>query len=463
MKGISRVTMLIVLLSILTASIAFMATPPVIRINGNVVTFNDDLGYPYIDRNGRTMVPLKASAEAAGASIGWDSETYTAIVLTDLVRIEVPIDSNILYVNGNKIQNDTNSVINGGRLYLPIKAVLQSIGYRVEWDEKNRTVVAQSLDNFLPSSPAAYSRENQNRAIYGRTNLGYVKTHDSIIYKGNKYRIISVHGGDIKGTREANVAVDIGYGAREYWGLTNSYGQLVYVLADEITLQDDEAEPVLESGRYYEDEAKVPGTERADLDEGHVIADSLGGVANAYNITPQNSVLNQSGEQAYMETWIRYARGCSDFLAEITYPNSSTQIPTSYRFSYVLNGNAVIDEFDNINPENEESKSNIGTSKEGTIIILSLDKKAEYIVLKNTSSSTIDLTGWKIRSVKGDQWFTFPQFSLESDKEVKIGDMGQNSEVTFHWLDGWGTWNNSESDPAELYDSVGNMIDRYDN
>ena len=30
-------------------------------------------------------------------------------------------------------------------------------------------------------------------------------------------------------------------------------------------------EPVLESGWYYSDEAKVPGTENATLNEGHVI------------------------------------------------------------------------------------------------------------------------------------------------------------------------------------------------
>ncbi|MBM7663980.1 hypothetical protein JOC25_000436 [Solibacillus kalamii] len=73
------------------------------------------------------------------------------------------------------------------------------------------------------------------------------------------------------------------------------------LIANEIILQDDHNEPVLSSGRYYPDEAKVPGVESDVLDEGHVIADSLGGVSNAYNITPQNSTLNRHGNQAYME------------------------------------------------------------------------------------------------------------------------------------------------------------------
>ena len=112
----------------------------------------------------------------------------------------------------------------------------------------------------------------------------------------------------MSGYREANVVVDIGYGEREYWAFTNEYGQLVRVIADDIIIQDDSNEPVLSSGRYYSDEAKVPGVESDVLDEGHIIADSLGGVSNAYNITPQDSTLNRHGDQAYMERVIRGRR-----------------------------------------------------------------------------------------------------------------------------------------------------------
>ena len=165
------------------------------------------------------------------------------------------------------------------------------------------------------------------------------------------YKIIEVDGGDLSGHREPNVAVDIGFGDREYWAFTNEYGQLVKVVAKEIILQDDSKEPVNSKGRYYNDEAKVPGVESKNWDEGHVIADSLGGVSNAYNITPQNSTLNRHGDQAYMEKTIRNAVGCKDFEAIITYPNTTTQIPSHYSYTYTINGNVINDEFDNINPE----------------------------------------------------------------------------------------------------------------
>ncbi|WP_394234111.1 DNA/RNA non-specific endonuclease [Niallia oryzisoli] len=165
------------------------------------------------------------------------------------------------------------------------------------------------------------------------------------------YKRIEVDGGDMSGYRERNVVVDIGYGDREYWAFTNEYGQLVRVIAAEIVLQDDRTEPVTSSGRYYSDEAKVPGVERTDLDQGHIIADSLGGVSNAYNITPQDSTLNRHGDQAYMEDAIRKAGGATNFEAIITYPNTETQIPSHYKYTYTLKGNMIVDEFDNGNPD----------------------------------------------------------------------------------------------------------------
>ena len=181
------------------------------------------------------------------------------------------------------------------------------------------------------------------------------------------YTLIEVDDRDLSGNRQANVVVDIGFGDREYWAYTNEYGQLVRVVANEIVVQDELTEPVNSNGRYYGDEAKVPGTEDENLDEGHIIADSLGGVANAYNITPQDSVLNRHGDQAYMERTIQQAGGATNFEAIITYPNTTTQIPSNYKYTYTVNGNQVVDEFDNINPdEYNEQQGLTGGSNESS-------------------------------------------------------------------------------------------------
>lgn len=204
----------------------------------------------------------------------------------------------------------------------------------------------------------------------------------------SKYELIEIDGGDLSGFRKPNAIVDIGYGNREYWAFTNEHGQLIRVIADEIVLQDDRNEPVLSNGRYYNDEAKVPGVESDSLDEGHIIADSLGGVSNAYNITPQNSTLNRHGDQAYMEEVIRSAGGATNFEAIITYPNTETQIPSSYQYIYTVKGNEIIVTFENANPD--EINESLG-----------LTKITEYDpVDTNKSIASIDTNGNGIVTIK---------------------------------------------------------------
>lgn len=218
---------------------------------------------------------------------------------------------------------------------------------------------------------AVDKQEKQEELAISKNELDNLQSEDKVenqvaqaedeeLFQG--YKLIQVDGGDLSGYREANVVVDIGFGDREYYAFTNEYGQLVKVIAKEIILQDDLKEPVNSNGRYYSDEAKVPGVESSSLDEGHVIADSLGGVSNAYNITPQNSTLNRNGDQAYMEKVIRDAGGCTDFVAIITYKDTTTQIPRHYSFTYTIKGNVINDEFDNVNPD--EYNDTLGLNQE---------------------------------------------------------------------------------------------------
>lgn len=231
-------------------------------------------------------------------------------------------------------------------------------------DAKNQQNIASNKieakeENKIEGTSVDESTEaDKETASNSKKETSAVITED--IFSG--YKLIVVDGGNLSGHREPNVVVDIGFGDREYYAFTNEYGQLVKVIAKEIILQDDSTEPVNSSGRYYQDEAKVPGVESRTLDEGHVIADSLGGVSNAYNITPQNSILNRHGDQAYMEKVIRDAGGCTEFVAIITYPDTTTQIPSHYSYTYTINGNVINDEFDNVNPDEYNASLETNTS-----------------------------------------------------------------------------------------------------
>lgn len=290
----------------------------------------------------------------------------------------------------------------------------------------------------------------------------FVCMESDIAIELDGHRILVVDGGDLSGEREANVVVDIGFGDRDYYAFTNEYGQLVKVIAKEIILQDDENEPVLSTGRYYRDEAKVPGVESPVLDEGHVIADSLGGVSNAYNITPQNSILNRHGDQAYMEDQIREAGGCTNFTAIISYPDTETQIPSHYDFTYTLKGKVIRDSFDNVNPD-EVNKTLVAQEDMSKIRIKALDKRAEYIVIENAGTADVNLRGWMIESERGSQTYEFAEYILKVDSQVMVGGYDAKNKVDLVWEEGSGIWSNSKSDPANLYNAEGVLVSRHDN
>ncbi len=116
-----------------------------ILLNSEAVTFTNDTGYPYVDENNRTMVPLRVTMESAGFVVGYDANADTAIVITERSRIEVPIGTNKIYTDNKLTENDTAAVVNNGRTYLPIRAVLENAGYTVEWADNTNTVNAYTF------------------------------------------------------------------------------------------------------------------------------------------------------------------------------------------------------------------------------------------------------------------------------------------------------------------------------
>lgn len=94
------------------------------------------------------------------------------------------------------------------------------------------------------------------------------------------------------------------------------------------------------------------------------------------------------------------------------------------------------------------NKENI--AEEPGIIITEIDKKKELVTIKNTGSTKIDLTGWYIRSVKGNQKYSFPSgYEIGPGEEITITSGSSPADLTWSKSS---IWNNSQSDPGELFD-----------
>jgi competence protein ComEC len=91
--------------------------------------------------------------------------------------------------------------------------------------------------------------------------------------------------------------------------------------------------------------------------------------------------------------------------------------------------------------------------------IVKVDKKAEIVTIRNNTSNDINMTGWRLVSVKGNQVFNFPtNYILKANSTITISS--GDSAGDLQWTKA-NVWNNSESDPAELYNGT-TLIDRWD-
>lgn len=159
MKKLLLTVGVIVVLTFASAVAVYGAS---INVNGSNVSFTDVTGYPYVDENNRTQVPLRVTMEQAGAKVTWDQAAKIATIEKGATVVKVPIGVNYILVNDKQVSTDTAAVIKAGRTYLPIRAVLEAVGFGVKWDSTTQTVFAANYNDYLANQAMVVEQKRQN-------------------------------------------------------------------------------------------------------------------------------------------------------------------------------------------------------------------------------------------------------------------------------------------------------------
>lgn len=113
------------------------------------------LGVPFLDKNHRSMVPMRKLLESIGAEITWDNASKTVTAVKNYpatneypagknVTVKVAIGDSFITVNGKRVDMDTEAVMKEGRTYLPARAVLEAFAYGLSWSDASSTVYIKS-------------------------------------------------------------------------------------------------------------------------------------------------------------------------------------------------------------------------------------------------------------------------------------------------------------------------------
>lgn len=110
-----------------------------------------------IMHNDRVMVPMRALAESLGAEVGWDDATNCMWAERGNDLLMLAIDNPWMLVNDELILLDAPPMIVNGRTLAPVRAISEGYDALVEWDQKTQTVhVTMDAAEW---SPEAYARE----------------------------------------------------------------------------------------------------------------------------------------------------------------------------------------------------------------------------------------------------------------------------------------------------------------
>lgn len=91
----------------------------------------------------RTMLPIRAVAENAGAEVGYESASKTVVITNDYGdEIRCPVGESTMTVNNSTCDLDVAAYIDesSGRTYLPVRAVAEALNLEVGWDRATSTV-----------------------------------------------------------------------------------------------------------------------------------------------------------------------------------------------------------------------------------------------------------------------------------------------------------------------------------
>ena len=111
------------------------AVQPVTVIRDGIVIESNVANYI---RNGRTYVSVKAFFEQTH-EVTWDANTQTAYAEKDNEQLRFSDRSLSFVYNGENIRTDVPIEIVDGRMFVPLRALSETIGYHVSWNESLKT------------------------------------------------------------------------------------------------------------------------------------------------------------------------------------------------------------------------------------------------------------------------------------------------------------------------------------
>jgi len=115
-----------------------------VSINNRQVNF---AGQEPVIVNGRTLVPVRDVFEQLNFSVQWNSEGRQVTMRNNTYIVVLIVGSNTFYINGVAHFLEVPAQIIGDSTMVPLRAIIEGVGYRLRWNGQTRTVEISTGDS----------------------------------------------------------------------------------------------------------------------------------------------------------------------------------------------------------------------------------------------------------------------------------------------------------------------------
>ncbi|OEH86851.1 hypothetical protein BHU72_00875 [Desulfuribacillus stibiiarsenatis] len=133
-------SILFIIISILAVNIVFAAEPAPANVTVHVNGNKITFDQEPVIVSGRTLVPLRAIFESLGASLNWNEQTKTITATKGADKIILKVGNLVATVNNKQTQLEVEPIVVNGRTLVPARFIAESFGMVVGWDASTRKI-----------------------------------------------------------------------------------------------------------------------------------------------------------------------------------------------------------------------------------------------------------------------------------------------------------------------------------
>lgn len=113
---------------------------PYMIVNGVLKEINPGNATSPIIKENRTLLPIRALIESIGGTVEWNDNERTITILHNFNKLKLSIGSNKTIVNGSEKVIDVVPQIVNGRTMIPFRYVMENIGLNIKWNGDTRKI-----------------------------------------------------------------------------------------------------------------------------------------------------------------------------------------------------------------------------------------------------------------------------------------------------------------------------------